>query len=384
MESRYDVVVVGSGFGGGVTACRLAEQGMRVCVLERGRRFGPGDFPDRAEQAPMAFWHPILNPGGMLDLRLMKDLSVLTAAGVGGGSLVYANTHLRAPRAVFEQPHWPQAITRAELDPYDDRTEEAFEPQRRRPSRRCPRSAPSPRWPSAPGARRASPPRGALRREPPPSVQRRLPAGLPEPRALRRGLPGAGQEHRRHHLHRPRRVPRRRGLPAPGGEPSSRRPERAGTGGWASATSSTGTAARSRRRCSCWPPARSARAVSCSRTEAGWAACRPRSAAASRATGTRWRSPSTPAPEVAGAHRVRPVHDQPDRLHRERGFMVADGGLPGTSAGSSRPCAGQRPHRLGSRGAEPQERPPGSASTDRSPTATSPEARRRSATRWCS
>ena len=45
MESAYDVVVVGSGFGGGVTACRMAEQGMRVCVLERGRRFGPGDFP---------------------------------------------------------------------------------------------------------------------------------------------------------------------------------------------------------------------------------------------------------------------------------------------------------------------------------------------------
>ncbi len=129
MESRYDVVVVGSGFGGGVTACRMAEQGVRVCVLERGRQFSPGDFPDQAEQAPLTFWHPILNPGGMLDLRLMKDLSVLTAAGVGGGSLVYANTHLRAPRDVFEQPAWPQAITRAELDPYYDRTEEAFDPQ---------------------------------------------------------------------------------------------------------------------------------------------------------------------------------------------------------------------------------------------------------------
>jgi D-sedoheptulose 7-phosphate isomerase len=52
-----------------------------VCVLERGRRFGPGDFPDRADQAPFAFWHHSLNPGGMFDLRLMKDLSVLTAAG---------------------------------------------------------------------------------------------------------------------------------------------------------------------------------------------------------------------------------------------------------------------------------------------------------------
>jgi cholesterol oxidase len=129
VESTYDVVVVGSGFGGGVTACRLAEQGVRVCVLERGRRFGPGDYPDRPEQAPLAFWHPTLNPGGMLDLRLMRDLSVITAAGVGGGSLVYANVQLRAPADVFVQEPWPDAITRAELDPYYDRTEEALQPR---------------------------------------------------------------------------------------------------------------------------------------------------------------------------------------------------------------------------------------------------------------
>ena len=129
MESAYDVVVVGSGFGGGVTACRMAEQGLRVCVLERGRRFGAGDYPDRPEQAPLAFWHPVLNPGGMLDLRMMKDLAVITAAGVGGGSLVYANVQLRAPAAVFEETPWPAAISRAELDPYYDRTEEALEPR---------------------------------------------------------------------------------------------------------------------------------------------------------------------------------------------------------------------------------------------------------------
>jgi cholesterol oxidase len=63
VDSAYDVVVVGSGFGGGVTACRMAEQGLRVCILERGRQFAPGDFPDRPEQAPRAFWHPQLNPG---------------------------------------------------------------------------------------------------------------------------------------------------------------------------------------------------------------------------------------------------------------------------------------------------------------------------------
>lgn len=130
MDSRYDAVVVGSGFGGGVAACRMAEQGMRVCVLERGRRFGPGDFPDRPEQVPLALWHPILNPGGMLDLRLMRDLSVITAAGVGGGSLVYANVQLPAPADVFEEPPWPAAITRTELDPYYDRTEEALDPRK--------------------------------------------------------------------------------------------------------------------------------------------------------------------------------------------------------------------------------------------------------------
>jgi hypothetical protein len=47
-------------------------------VLERGRRFTAGDYPDRPEQAPLAFWHPFLNPGGMFDLRMMKDLTVLT------------------------------------------------------------------------------------------------------------------------------------------------------------------------------------------------------------------------------------------------------------------------------------------------------------------
>ncbi len=139
MESRYDVVVVGSGFGGGVAACRMAEQGLRVCVLERGRRFGPGDFPDRPEQAPLAFWHPTLNPGGMLDLRLMKDLAVITGAGVGGGSLVYANVQLRAPADVFEEDPWPEAITRPELDPYYDRTEEALDPHETPPEPALPK-----------------------------------------------------------------------------------------------------------------------------------------------------------------------------------------------------------------------------------------------------
>jgi cholesterol oxidase len=129
VETAYDAIVVGSGFGGGITACRLAEQGWRVCVLERGRRFGPGDFPDRPEQAPLAFWHHLLNPGGMFDLRLMRDIAVLSAAGVGGGSLVYANVQLRAPADVFDDPGWPAAIDAEELEPYYDRTEDALDPR---------------------------------------------------------------------------------------------------------------------------------------------------------------------------------------------------------------------------------------------------------------
>lgn len=129
MESAYDAVVVGSGFGGGITACRLAEQGWRVCVLERGRRFGPGDFPDRPSQAPRMFWHPRLNPGGFFDLRIMRDVAVMTGAGVGGGSLVYANVQLRAPDDVFDDPVWPAAIDATTLRPYYDRTEAALDPK---------------------------------------------------------------------------------------------------------------------------------------------------------------------------------------------------------------------------------------------------------------
>jgi cholesterol oxidase len=129
MEGAYDAVVVGSGFGGGIAACRLAEEGWSVCVLERGRRFGPGDFPDRPEQAPRAFWHALHNPGGMFDMRIMRDIAVMTGAGVGGGSLVYANVQLRPPPDLFDDPAWPAAIDFEELRRYYDRTEEALDPR---------------------------------------------------------------------------------------------------------------------------------------------------------------------------------------------------------------------------------------------------------------
>jgi cholesterol oxidase len=128
MAERYDAIVIGSGFGGGISACRLAQAGWRVCVLERGRRFAGEDFISEPEEAPRLLWHHFLNPGGIFDLRLFKDLTVLTAAGVGGGSLVYANVQLRAEPEAFESD-WPAGIDRAALDPFYEQVESVLEPR---------------------------------------------------------------------------------------------------------------------------------------------------------------------------------------------------------------------------------------------------------------
>jgi cholesterol oxidase len=128
MAESYDAVIVGSGFGGGITACRLAQAGWSVCVLERGRRFAAEDFISEPIQSPTLLWHHLLNPGGIFDFRLFKDLAVITAAGVGGGSLVYASVQLRAHPEVFESG-WPAGIDRASLDPYYERVESVLEPR---------------------------------------------------------------------------------------------------------------------------------------------------------------------------------------------------------------------------------------------------------------
>ena len=127
VKGSYDAIVVGSGFGGGIAACRLAEANRSVCVLERGRRFGRDDFPDSPDNLDDFVWTQS-NPRGLFDVRMMSDVVVITAAGVGGGSLVYANVQLRAPADVFDDPHWPAAITGASIEPWYQRTEAALEP----------------------------------------------------------------------------------------------------------------------------------------------------------------------------------------------------------------------------------------------------------------
>jgi choline dehydrogenase-like flavoprotein len=134
VKPNFDAVVIGTGFGGAVTACRLVEAGFRTCVLERGRRYGPGDFPQfrvndffgQDERGghhftpPPELSHWLWDADhGIFDVRDLTGAVAIQAAGYGGGSLVYANVHLRPPRDVFDHG-WAEEYRNGELDPYFD------------------------------------------------------------------------------------------------------------------------------------------------------------------------------------------------------------------------------------------------------------------------
>ncbi len=101
-----DVVVVGSGFGGSVAALRFAEKGYRVRVLEKGRRWEPDDFPSTNWNLRKGFWLPWVGCYGTWGLHLLREVLVLHGVGVGGGSLLYANTHLEPDDSIWDDPQW--------------------------------------------------------------------------------------------------------------------------------------------------------------------------------------------------------------------------------------------------------------------------------------
>jgi cholesterol oxidase len=114
-----DVVVIGSGFGGSVAALRLSEKGYRVVVLEAGRRFRPDEFPTSSWDIRNFLWAPLLGCTGIQRISLLRNVVVLSGAGVGGGSLVYANTLYRPLDEFYSDPQWRHITDwRAELAPY--------------------------------------------------------------------------------------------------------------------------------------------------------------------------------------------------------------------------------------------------------------------------
>ena len=102
----YDVLIIGSGFGGSVSALRLVEKGYRVGVLEAGRRFEDEDFATTSWRLNKFLWAPKLRLFGIQRIHMLRDVMVLAGAGVGGGSLNYANTLYKPPTPFFTDPQW--------------------------------------------------------------------------------------------------------------------------------------------------------------------------------------------------------------------------------------------------------------------------------------
>jgi cholesterol oxidase len=115
MKDHYDAVVVGSGYGGGVAASRLARAGQKVCVLERGREIQPGEYPKTmlAAVRELQIDTPAGHVGsrtGMFDMRQNGDINVFVGCGLGGTSLLNASVSLKPDPRVFEDTRWPQTV----------------------------------------------------------------------------------------------------------------------------------------------------------------------------------------------------------------------------------------------------------------------------------
>ncbi|TWP45208.1 GMC family oxidoreductase [Lentzea tibetensis] len=121
LASNFDVVVVGSGFGGSVAALRLTEKGYKVAVLEAGRRFADDEFAKTSWNLRRYLWAPQIGCYGIQRIHTLRNVMVLAGAGVGGGSLVYANTLYRPLKPFYQDRQWAHITDwEAELDPFYD------------------------------------------------------------------------------------------------------------------------------------------------------------------------------------------------------------------------------------------------------------------------
>ena len=128
-----DAVVIGTGFGGSVAAWRLAEAGLSVVILERGKLYPPGSFPRTPHLMARNFWRPDRGLFGLFEVLTFKTLGAVLSSGVGGGSLIYANVLLRKDEKWFvrhgpDGEDWP--VTRADLETHYDRVQARLKPQK--------------------------------------------------------------------------------------------------------------------------------------------------------------------------------------------------------------------------------------------------------------
>lgn len=118
-KNRYDYIIVGSGYGGAITAARItAARGVSTCLLERGREWKIGDFPDNLKKVVQNVRHPHFNPTGLYDFQLFPDISVMKGSGLGGTSLINANVAIVPDEETFLQQAWPLNIKLPELLPF--------------------------------------------------------------------------------------------------------------------------------------------------------------------------------------------------------------------------------------------------------------------------
>ena len=121
MTNSFDVVIIGSGFGGSVSALRLREKGYSVAVLEAGRRFRDKDFPKTSWRLRKFLYAPAIGCYGIQRIHILPDVLILAGAGVGGGSLVYANTLYQPGDEYFKDPQWASITDwKSELGPWYD------------------------------------------------------------------------------------------------------------------------------------------------------------------------------------------------------------------------------------------------------------------------
>ena len=106
MDKTFDHIIIGSGFGGSVSAMRLTEKGYDVLVIEKGKRWKNTDFPVTNWNVRKFLWMPALRFFGFMRIDLLNRILIFSGSGVGGGSLVYANTHMMPPDAFFNNPVW--------------------------------------------------------------------------------------------------------------------------------------------------------------------------------------------------------------------------------------------------------------------------------------